>query len=71
MEEYKSSEFIYNEKVTVVDKKEIVGGRTKHGKNIFKRVFKSVQNVQNEQSLQNVHNDQNDQNQDHNENKTE
>ena len=46
VDEYKSSEFIYHEKVMVIDKKEIMGGRTKHRKNIFKRVFKSVQNDQ-------------------------
>ena len=41
--DYDSSSFIYDEKVTVFDKKNSMNSRGKSGKNIFKRVSKSLQ----------------------------
>lgn len=41
--DYDSSSFIYDEKVSVFDKKNSMNSRGKNGKNIFKRVSKSLQ----------------------------
>lgn len=43
LSEYKSSDFVYDEKVTIIDKQEIPEHKNKKGRTAIKRVSKSIQ----------------------------
>ena len=44
LSEYKSSEFVFDEKVTIIDKQEIPEHKNKNGRAYLKRISKSIQN---------------------------
>ena len=43
LSEYKSSEFVYDEKVTIIDKQVIPENKNKSGRSTIKRISKSIQ----------------------------